>query len=319
MIVPPWEEQRVNIHSSTERLFHHVLLKTDRERHKVKLGFADIIISFIPTDGVSNFKVGSEYAPFLCQGNPDITFRVHRDQFPFSEPGEILFNSGCNWYLYRKDRNSVVLLYFRIGERLPFRSAILKPDFSSGDIYVDKEINDTLLPYPLPNPLDAVLVTHLLSRGRGVLCHACGVVDHERGILFFGQSGAGKSTLAALWSGQPGVTLLSDDRVIVRKREGRFWIHGTPWYGSVRAASPKTVPLEHVFIIRHASANQVAFLKASEVVSCILVRSFPTFWDAEGMSFSIDFLGQLSQSVPCYELGFVPDRSVIDFVRCITS
>jgi len=49
----------------------------------------------------------------------------------------------------------------------------------------------------------------------------------------------------------------------------------------------------------------------------LLVRCFPPLWDAEGMRFTLDFCAHLVGEVPCYELGFVPDGSVVDFVRCV--
>jgi len=78
------------------------------------------------------------------------------------------------------------------------------------------------------------------------------------------------------------------------------------------------VPLERVFIIQHADENRAVPLIPLDATSRLLVRSFPTFWDQKGMTFTLEFLSQLSQAVPCYELGFVPDESVVDFVRCPT-
>jgi len=34
------------------------------------------------------------------------------------------------------------------------------------------------------------------------------------------------------------------------------------------------------------------------------------------MDFTLGFLDELVQEVPGYELGFVPEDSVVDFVRC---
>ena len=189
-------------------------------------------------------------------------------------------------------------------------------DFCRGEIYVRRP-GQGYLYYPLDYPLDELLLINLLSKGRGVLVHAFAVDDNGRGIVFAGTSGAGKSTLATLWEKQEGVTLLSDDRVILRMRQGRLWIYGTPWHGDARAASPEGVPLEQIYLIKHAGKNQAIPLNPLDAVSCLLVRSFPTFWDAEGMDSTLEFLEQVSYSVPCHELGFVPDDRVIDFVRSI--
>jgi hypothetical protein len=164
-------------------------------------------------------------------------------------------------------------------------------------------------------PLAELMMVNLLAHGRGVLLHACAVKEGDQGILFAGHSGDGKSTIAELWRSQSGSTVLSDDRVIVRKKDGQFWIYGTPWHGDVPAHDPVTVPLSQIFIIQHARQNQISPLKPVECASRLFVRSFPTFWYSQGVEFSIDFLGQLTQEVLCTELGFIPDESLIHFVK----
>ncbi len=78
------------------------------------------------------------------------------------------------------------------------RVAVFEPDFSRGDLYVDLARRD--IPanhYPLWPPLDRVLFVNLMSRRRGMLVHACGIVLNGQGYVFAGPSGSGKTTLAA--------------------------------------------------------------------------------------------------------------------------
>jgi len=164
--------------------------------------------------------------------------------------------------------------------------------------------------------LAELLMMNLLSLSRGALLHACGVSDKGRGLLFVGKSGAGKSTMAELWRDEEGATILSDDRVIVREQEGRFWAYGTPWHGDAGFCSPQSVPLDAMFVIRHGGENSIMRLEeVRQVVSSLLVRSFPTFWNAEGMAFTLGFLERMSQGVPCYDLGFLPDKGIVQLVR----
>ena len=53
--------------------------------------------------------------------------------------------------------------------------------------------------------------------------------------------------------------------------------------------------------------------------SMLLTRCFPPLWDAEGMRVTLDFCAQLVETIPCYELGFVPDKSVLDFIKNMTA
>jgi hypothetical protein len=50
----------------------------------------------------------------------------------------------------------------------------------------------------------------------------------------------------------------------------------------------------------------------------LLARSFPPLSDADGMRFTLDFCAQLVDAVPCFELGFVPGKDVLDIVRCVS-
>ena len=276
------------------------------------------MLSLIPVSADVRFDLGDFYGPFVSHASPEVILHVHYGPAPYSELGTSLFDSGGAWTVHRVQGNLVICV--RIQAFDSYHLVALDPDLQCGDIYCVGELwtRRNRRPSPLEYPLGEVLIINLLAQGRGMLLHACAVSDDGRGIIFVGTSGAGKSTLATLWEGQERVTLLSDDRVIIRKQNGRFWAYGTPWHGDARAASPEAVPLERVFLIQqHANENRAIPLGPLDATSRLLVRSFPTFWDPEGMAFTMRFLGELSQAVPCYELGFVPDESVLDFVRCL--
>src|SRR5205823_7896354 len=110
-------------------------------------------------------------------------------------------------------------------------------------------------PQPLDYPLDELLMISLLARGRGVEVHGCGVID-TNGVayLFPGHSGAGKSTIARLWRDQ-GATILSDDRLILRLRDGRVWMYGTPWHGEEQFATAASAALSRIYFLQHAPFN----------------------------------------------------------------
>jgi hypothetical protein len=161
---------------------------------------------------------------------------------------------------------------------------------------------------------EIVMLSFLSRHRRGVILHACGVVDEGRGFLFCGVSGAGKSTMANIWK-PTHATLLSDDRIIVRRMDGVLRMYGTPWHGDANVCDPGNAPLEKVFFIVHADRNYAKPISPIDAASRLLVRCFPPFWDKEGMEFVTNFLAEVAEEVPCYELGFVPDQSVVEFVR----
>ena len=284
---------------------------------KLTIKIADIVLSAVAEDSDSGFELSEVYQPFVYRGQPTAALRVHYGVLPKIDLGEVVFDPEGPWRLHRsKEKVIIAGVHASALGPVPYKVAVFTPDFRSGDVYAEpRGPFGSPQPYPLDYPLDQVLMINLLSQERGMLMHACAISERGRGVIFPGTSGAGKSTLASLWEGQEGVVVLSDDRVIVRPRGGRFWVYGTPWHGDVQVASPLGVPLEKVFFLKHAEGNTVTINRGTEAAVTLLMRAFPTFWDAAGMQYTLRLCDELSREVSCYELGFVPDESVLDFVR----
>jgi hypothetical protein len=162
---------------------------------------------------------------FLVQdGEPEISIRVRWDELRQEPRGKEIFDSGTTWKLYDYNGSYLIRLTVPIFGSIPLKEALFNQDFSRGEIRLHRPFFQSIQSVdPLEYPLDELLITNYLARGRGVEVHACGVVDsREKGYLFLGPSGGGKSTMARQWQGRPGVTVLSDDRIILRQRGGDF-------------------------------------------------------------------------------------------------
>ncbi len=258
------------------------------------------------------------YRGFLfsgAEGSAEVILRVHPQAYEGQISGAPRFETG-NWALYEVGEK--VVLQRRIPGRQgkpELHTAVLNPDGLSGDLYAGEGTTGTAFEVP-PFSFDEILTAHFLARRRGLLFHACGIRQELRsGLMFAGVSGAGKSTTASIWQKAEGAALLSDERVAVRKQDGRYWLHSTPWHGAEHVSTPGVTPLGQIFILQHAPRNQVRRLAPAEAVALLLVRAYLPFWDAEGMAFTLEFLDDLCQSLPVYELGFVPDAGVVEFVR----
>lgn len=196
----------------------------------------------------------------------------------------------------------------------PSRFLVLAPDLKSGDLHMTGDGPQDV--DPLGYPLNQILWILLLSRGKGLLFHACGVDDNGKGYLFLGNSGDGKSTTAKLCFDH-GLTVLNDDRIVVRQEEGKFWMYGTPWHGDFKEHSSHGLPIAKLFVLSHGNKNSAQVKSGAEAVSMLLARSFPPFWDKAGMVFTIEHCQRLVSRIPCYELTFAPNARMIDFVRSL--
>jgi hypothetical protein len=289
---------------------------------KIKIG--GVIIAARGDSTGPAWQAQQEHRPFLVEeGTPDVILQVHYGAVPHVDFQDKVFECEGPCSLYRHGGQLVLAMPSPVLGGPPYRLAIMDPSWGSGDIYIDASVPLAAREGPGPAscvdpfayPLDEVLMINFLARRRlGMVTHACGLSDQGRGLVFCGVSGAGKSTLARLWE-KTGVTLLSDDRIILRRQEPRALIYDTPWHGDANIASPQGAPLERLYFISHASCNRLSPLAPREAASRLLVRCFPPFYDRQGMDNTLEIISWIVERIPCYDLGFVPDESITALIR----
>ena len=253
------------------------------------------------------------------EAQPDVTVSIDWDEAGEDQGGRLLFDSGSIWRLYElEDGRQEFRLAAPFSGWQTYKVARFDAGWTRGEVLYRRQYFVPGEPvYPLEYPLDEVLVSNLLARGRGIEIHACGLSDHDgSGYLFPGQSGAGKSTTASLWAQtDANARVLSDERVILRQREGRIWMYGTPWHGDARLARADSAPLTRIFFLARGTRNELARQNRAAAAARLFACSFPPFYSADGISFTLEFLDELTRIVSCDELRFVPDRRVIEFIR----
>ena len=169
--------------------------------------------------------------------------------------------------------------------------------------------------YPLEYPLDELLMGHLLGQGRGAEVHSCGLVDAQgEGHLFVGHSGAGKSTMARLWDQHQSVQILSDDRIVLRQSGQELWMYGTPWHGEAGFSCAARGPLSRIYFLKQGPQNELLPTPAAEAVARLFAASFPPFYSPGGLDGTLGFFEEVVNAVPCRELRFLPDETVVPFI-----
>ena len=281
----------------------------------INFKFADFVISVSNGTTHLKFDIPLVYKQFITQETADVFLSVEMVDLSSFSLNSPVFDSGGPWSLYNISGKWVMPICFPPGSE-PKLVARFEEDFRHGEILINSRNQNLDSIFPLAYPLDEVLMINLLARNGGIELHACAMTNEglNVGIIFSGVSGAGKSTITRLWMEQPGVTILSDDRVILRKKGDNYSIYGTPWHGDALGASSQSTKIDRIYILKQSPVNQISELKAIDAASKLFIRSFPTFWDRSGMENSLRFLDELTQSIPCYELGFLPDQSAIDFI-----
>ncbi len=277
----------------------NLLFKSDLEDRFIKAGLNSR--NFIRRDDIS-----------IARSHIDCILSIEECPSAFNIEGTEAFSHTGPWRLYCTEDGYEIAFFSPPLSTDYYMVAKVSKDFSRGKLYVKHSRKKRFI---ISHPLDQLLVINLLSRNRGLMVHSCCINDNGKGFLFAGTSRAGKSTTAKLWLNEAGVKVLSDDRIIIRQIDGKIFAYGTPWHGELEISDPGRVEIEKIFFLQHSEKNYVKQLSPIDSAARMFVRSFPTFWDKEGLAFTLSFIDEIVRKIPCYELGFLPDKSAVEFVR----
>jgi hypothetical protein len=245
----------------------------------------------------------------------DIHIRAERveDLLPLAA-SDRLFDSGSVWRLYQDGSGLQFDFSTPVLGKNPYKRLSVDREFQSASLLLSHEsLRHSPAALPLEYPLDELLITHRLTQRKGIELHGCGVASPEgNSNLFVGHSGAGKSTTARLWNSLPGVKILSDDRIIVRRHTGQVVMYGTPWHGEGAFASPESAVLGRIFILEHGKGNVLTRLSRSQAVGELFARSFVPPYRKDYVDSALAFLQDVADSVSCYRYGFEPDRKAVE-------
>lgn len=161
-----------------------------------------------------------------------------------------------------------------------------------------------------------VFLSHVLAREGGLLVHGAGFSGAHGASIFCGPSGSGKSTLAKRL---PCEKLLSDEIVLLRKTQGGWRVHGTPFAGEVPFSSNAHGPLTGLYFLNKSPAWSKSSLLPEaalpKFLRCVLAFS----QDPSTYKRLLDLGGDLVQTVRCAELSFpksnAEDPDFDDFFR----
>ena len=143
------------------------------------------------------------------------------------------------------------------------------------------------------------------------MMHASCAFDGQRGRMFSGFSGVGKSTMSRIWA-EAGSTIINDDRLIIREINNEFFVYNTPMYYKDLS---KKAPLNAVYLIHHSPENKIQKLKGALAASRTMAFCIQNNYDQHFVADRLDFFVRLAAAMDIYDLGFVPDNSVIEFIK----
>lgn len=148
------------------------------------------------------------------------------------------------------------------------------------------------------------------------LIHSSGLALNNGVALFLAPDEGGKTT--AVTQTNSG-TILSDDQVILRKVNGAFTTHGTPW--STITAGPQSGRLGGLFLIEKAKSFELIPATAQAALGYLWgehlnCHSFLPKWVRTKM---FDILCEACHQTPVYRMRFAPDQVDWDAVDAAMS
>lgn len=281
------------------------------------LRIAGLTIGVWGHDDAMNMQLDPTMRPFCIDAaTPDLTLQASYGVLAEDPEDMPVFESGGLWRLSNRHGHPCFRFVSPYFGAIPYKEACLRADFSSGEVRLHHPyFAASPGVYPLEYPLDELLILHLLSQRRGVEVHACGIIDADgRGHVFMGHSGAGKTTLARLWTTDPHVTILSDDRIILRRTDDGYRIYGTPWHGEAHFAYAAEAPLASLVVIGHGPHHSLTPLAPVEAIGRFMSCSFPPFYNSEALAWTLEFFTDIVQTIPAYTLAFLPNQQVLSFL-----
>lgn len=112
----------------------------------------------------------------------------------------------------------------------------------------------------------------VLKNYNGFFFHSSCIEKDERAYIFTAPSGTGKSTHTRLWREYFGkeVTMINDDKPIIRKQKDTFYVYGTPWQGKSNIGNNIKSPVKAVCFLRQGKENKIKKISKLESLALFM-------------------------------------------------
>jgi hypothetical protein len=287
--------------------------------YKIPIGIANILIELTSTLSAAEMGIEGRLGQFLKAPEKPLMSIALRWEESLSAPapqGDLIYDPGDIWKMYVAGGNSyAALTYQSEGEPPAQTQSVLRANIAWDDLTLtEQRLGADWKSLLYSGAGELILRTAILFTG-GLVFHSSGLDDNGKGIVFIGHAGAGKSTQLGLWSQEPGVIAMNDDRIAVQVEAHGPMAYGTPWGGTADIARNHAAPLVALIILEQAPENDIKPLAPASAASLLAARAFLPYWDQSLMLRAMANLSNLLGRVPVYRLRCRPEGVVIPLVR----
>lgn len=285
----------------------------DNQQHTLYINIAEFSIQLL-SDSILELEEG--YLPFMVdkiENEPDITIQCFAGipENPFKN--DVLVFEAENeeqkfYSIYKVGNELGFIIYNQQTKNEIQQIALLDSTFAHWKVYSELTPSNHIL--ALKYPLGPIVMLYMTLNSDAVLMHASCAYDGQSARLFSGFSGAGKSTISQLWAAS-GNSIINDDRIIIRKQQNGYFVHNTPMYYK---DMPKKAPLSSIYLISHFPENKAKRITGALAISKVMAFCIQNNYDKQFIQSRLIFFSELCLQIPVYELGFVPNESVVNYV-----
>lgn len=140
---------------------------------------------------------------------------------------------------------------------------------------------------------------------QGCMIHSSAVAVDGYAYLFSADSGTGKSTHTALWKQYLGekAVILNDDKPIVRRKDGIWYVFGTPWSGKTDLQVNDCAKLGAIVFLKQAEKNWIKEISLGEAIPKYLKQTVHQVSKEEILDMILKQMEQILLETPLYEMG----------------
>ena len=150
----------------------------------------------------------------------------------------------------------------------------------------------------------------MLEHG-GFFLHASVVLWKGKALLFTGPKQVGKSTQAELWENCAGAEVINGDRALLRKKDGVWWVYGSPYCGTSKICHNQGAPLGAVVLLSKSLENSVKEAVGMESVIAFLEGASFKTTDKKQVELVSLLISEVIRETSIYKMECTPTEDAV--------
>ena len=149
----------------------------------------------------------------------------------------------------------------------------------------------------------------------GIMLHSSAIVYNGGGIAFCAKSGTGKSTHTQLWlkKFKDNCVILNDDKPVIKKENGSYYIYGTPWSGKTDLNLNLKVPLKAIVLLERGEVDEIEKCDKNTALKKILASTVQPK-NVELLNLSLNIIDDIIKNVEIFKLKCTKNMSAVEEV-----